>query len=645
MPKLSWYLKRLAKMSPQEVLLMRVGRACRDRLPARPPRAPRHLYLAPFESGLRGCLAQHFPTLESHVCAQADGWLAGRTTLFGKSIALPAPLDWQRDPLSGQRWPREAARTLNYRDLAAGDPKDVWELNRHTILPCLGLAYFLSGEPRYAAGAQNLIQSWIVQNPPRFGINWTSHIEAAIRLVNWLLALRLLAARAPLTAEFEAPVAASMMAQADEIARHLSLYSSANNHLIAELCGLAQAGAALGRAPWLNLAAKGLAAQVTRQIHEDGVGAEQSPHYLAHTLDFYALALLAFKQAGWRHDPAIERRLEKGAAFLAALLNAEGVPPAFGDSDSGVILTLGEACTPYQSTLHLLGGLLPTGPAIDESVANDWRLAVLCGPKHFRQALAQSREPRPAPVSRHFPEGGVSILEVVLKQGPVRLVFDAGPLGLPPLYGHGHADALSFVLDDGGLPLLVDPGTYAYFKHPAWRRYFRSSAAHNTIRVDASEQSVLAGPFFAECPARTRQLSRGATHIEAEHNGYRRLPRPLTHRRRATFTPEALLVDDYLLGRGEHDIELNFHFDSRVRVERDDDGFLIHGTRRDWRLSLDPRLTVSVYYGEEAAFYGWQSRVLNDKEPATSLVARLHGACPLHLTTRLWPLSAPAGGK
>ena len=77
-----------------------------------------------------------------------------------------------------------------------------------------------------------------------------------------------------------------MTAQTAYIARHLSLYSSANNHLMAELSALTVIGDALGRPRWCRRAARLLDRYVGSQIHPNGVGAEQSPAYLAHAMEF-----------------------------------------------------------------------------------------------------------------------------------------------------------------------------------------------------------------------------------------------------------------------------------------------------------------------------------------------------------------------
>ena len=76
------------------------------------------------------------------------------------------------------------------------------------------------------------------------------------------------------------------------------------------------------------------------------------------------------------------------------------------------------------------------------------------------------RRKSPAAPVATFPESGYTVV-----RGPDELVltFDHGPLGMPPLYNHGHADALSITLSLNGKPILVDPGTYRYNGVPEWR--------------------------------------------------------------------------------------------------------------------------------------------------------------------------------
>ena len=62
-----------------------------------------------------------------------------------------------------------------------------------------------------------------------------------------------------------------------------------------------------------------------------------------------------------------------------------------------------------------------------------------------------------------------------------------GPLGDG---GHGHYDQLAVELYANGQPLVVDPGRYTYAEEPGgWRRWFKGTAAHNTVTVDELDQT------------------------------------------------------------------------------------------------------------------------------------------------------------
>jgi hypothetical protein len=56
--------------------------------------------------------------------------------------------------------------------------------------------------------------------------------------------------------------------------------------------------------------------------------------------------------------------------------------------------------------------------------------------------------------------------------------------------------------------------------------------------------------------------------VVAEHSGYSRLRNPVIHRRSVTFdkTNRWWLVEDTLIGSGEHDVAARFHFDAGLEV-------------------------------------------------------------------------------
>ena len=73
---------------------------------------------------------------------------------------------------------------------------------------------------------------------------------------------------------------------------------------------------------------------------------------------------------------------------------------------------------------------------------------------------------------------------------------DGGPHGFLSIAAHAHADALSVEVRYGGVDILADPGTYCYHGEPAWRSYFRSTIAHNTVELGGRSQSSDGGPFM-----------------------------------------------------------------------------------------------------------------------------------------------------
>ena len=132
--------------------------------------------------------------------AAADRLLAGYYDIFALHNAqLGFPPQWNRDPKTGAEAPLVFGKTLDYRDeRLVGDIKYLWEPNRHLHLTTLAQAYHLSGDMRYAHGVHLLLESWFDQCPYPFGVNWTSSLELAIRLVNWSFTWHLLGMRVTL---------------------------------------------------------------------------------------------------------------------------------------------------------------------------------------------------------------------------------------------------------------------------------------------------------------------------------------------------------------------------------------------------------------------------------------------------------------
>lgn len=413
---------------------------------------------------------------------------------------------------------------------------------------------------------KNIVLLWIYENPLPFGPHYISVMECALRIPVFVYCLKILDNLAP--SEFR-KILETIYSYSRLISERLSLFSSLGNHTIAESVGLIFSGGLFRHLKegkeWLQKGSALLKKEVTHQILDDGGPAEQSLNYHRFVLDLYWLAIIFMKLNRLDDCPEIQIRLACAEKFLSVFQNENGQLPSIGDSDDGFAIA---------------PGIAPQKPRIDY----------------------------PKKKIRIFKKSGYTVITTAKR---VRLAFDHGPLGLPPLYNHGHADALSITLNLNGEAILVDPGTYQYNGVPEWRRYFRGTRAHNTITVDGLDQSVQETEFIWSHPYRVKVLGfsghNGQFLINAEHDGYARLEEPVWHRRDVLFFDDCLfLIKDSFKGKGLHDFEINFHLHPDTFLIKQKNWWQISndGARINMRLLDDD---FSIICGAENPIHGWYS--------------------------------------
>jgi Heparinase II/III-like protein/Heparinase II/III N-terminus len=665
MQSLGWYVRRLRGMSAREVL-WRTGSELRDvadRLRAGTGRpigpsasASAKGSAAPgFRvSGIRPGAWANAPrgSLEAGWCSRlrsrADAIAAHRLSFFSlENVDLGHPIDWNREHEAGRPMPMGFAPRIDYRDYrVTGDAKVAWEPSRHHQLVVLARAYRATGDPGYARAAVEQLDSWIARCPFPFGMQWRSPLELAIRLINWVFALDLVHEAGLVQGDLQDRIRHSAHRHLWEVERKFSRGSSANNHLIGEAAGVFVGASYFSDLPgadrWREESRAILLREVAAQTYPEGGNRELALGYHVFALQFFLVAGLAARQSGHDFPAPYWSEVERMCAFLAAM-GEGGELPLYGDADDGYVLDLGEPRGDWRGMLAVGAGLF--GRPDMKAVAGGWSEA---GEWLLGTEGRAKFDTLPTSVvsleSRAFPSSGHYLLQAGAGAGRVSVLFDCGELGFGSIAAHGHADALSFTLRLGGHDVLVDPGTYDYFTHPDWRRYFRSSAGHNTLVVDDRDQSEMQGLFLWGARAIARCLAyepsaRGGR-VVGEHDGYARLADPVVHRRTLELDAEAgtLIVRDEIDGAGAHEVAVFFHFseDCRLSTGKGKDNVsevLVAG--RKVVVETDPRLTLSVLLGSERPIGGWVSRGYHRKAPAPTLVARARLPGPATLVTRI----------
>jgi len=666
MQSLSWYVRRLQAMSAQEIawraqsaargvtdrgrLALKLypktgGRARRS--PARAS-APRW---CPVPLGDWTTLEPGDPALlwRTRLIDRADRVAAHRLSFFDLTdVNLGDPIDWNREFASGKATPRGFAEAIDYRDYAVtGDCKVVWEPNRHHQLVTLGRAYRATGDARYARAVVEQIDSWIEQCPFGQGMNWRSPLELAIRLISWTWAIDLIADSGEISDAFDARLLQSITLHVWDIARKYSRGSSANNHRIGEAAGVFVATSYFPDIPRAGRlreeSQRILSEEIVGQTYPSGATREQAFGYHLFVLQLFLAAGVAGRRSGRDFPNGFWLRLERMFAYAGALA-AGGPPPFYGDADDGYALDLGDAPADIPALMQVGAALFDwadrRGPALLPSEAVHWLFGTT--PESRRQpplAIGSGEEIESVP----FADAGYYVLQWGRRQSQdrVSVVFDCGELGFGSLAAHGHADALSVMVRAGGVDVLVDPGTYDYFSFPEWRRYFRSTRAHNTLAIDGADQSAQLGLFLWGHRAVARCLDwhprPGGGTVSGEHDGYRVLPVPATHRRTLDldWATRTLTITDDVSSAGAHDLELSFHFSEQCEATIDGQHVAVAFPGGGAVLLFDERLAVTLSKGGEIGQGGWVSRGYHRKAPAWTARGTLRGATTVTLKTRL----------
>jgi hypothetical protein len=459
--KLAWYWRRLRAMGAGE-MASRVRVKIRQRADKNGPPDFSKLPIAPGD----------FPKLPGPLNAPTEvrdalerdtkDILAGRWKFFGHlPLQVDRPPKWQFDYLVKRDFQSSAsAFTLDHRAQPdGGDIKVIWELSRWSQLVRLAMAAYVLRDAVAGITCVDWLVDWQKKNPAYTGLNWTSPLETGLRLIQftWIDALLT-------TAGFEkarlADVRKTLLPQHYwYTARYLSFGSSANNHLLGELAGLAfslarfPALAPLG--PDMDQLHRALEREILLQFAPDGGNREQALSYHLFSWELAFHAELALGSTGHPISSDVSERLRKAAHFYATV-KMPNDPWEYGDSDNAAV-------TPFEidSAQHadefrrwFTGG--DSSPALkfwlpnfDTGVPrNGWSIFQDSGYAVFRQQLWQARA-------------------------------DASELGYLATAAHGHLDALHFSLWRNGAPIVIDPGTGAYYADKKLRDHLSSWQAHN----------------------------------------------------------------------------------------------------------------------------------------------------------------------
>ncbi len=509
------------------------------------------------------------------IVAFADEIAAERYPFLSYSTAeLGKRPKWNLDFVSGAEWPSISFENHKYIRHDGADVKVPFELSRLQFLPVLGKAHVLTRDESYRRTAKDLLSHWIQSNPVPVGVNWTLAMEAALRAMSICFLLNLLSPIRPEEQPWLDAVTRSLAQHLLYIEANLEFsYLISSNHYLSNAVGLYCLSLFLDGEDMVARRQKyshNIEAEMQKQVYDDGGDYEASTGYQVLVTQLFTTALLLMRAEHQTPTPAFVERLRAMFRFLDTIASYSGELPHIGDCDDGrtellvedleqmLLLPVSDRNTLRISYFLGIGQrLLGEGKGDGDDAA--W-YGLASG-----SAIPYS-QPRVyigvAPPIRIFPKAGIGLLE----QGSAELLFFATPNGIFGKGSHTHNDKLSFVLRLRGQEILCDSGTGCYTRDIATRNRFRSTAAHNTLLVDGTEQNrIFPGPrglFVLGNEATVSPIQHGrdarGSFLCASHTGYQSLGVLHTRTIRVADGVPSFIIEDEVEGHGIHDFELNF---------------------------------------------------------------------------------------
>lgn len=304
-------------------------------------------------------------------------------------------------------------------------------------------------------------------------------------------------------------------------------YHLLGNHLLENGFAILMAGYYFGQENWIQKAEKLLKAELEEQILEDGAHFELSPMYHQIVL-FRALEALDYLPKESPLHALLLGKSKKMLVWIQAMTFSNGDIPHFNDSADGIAFTS--------------DGLINYARKLNLNPESNYRLGV-SGYRLFRF-------------------------------NNYECAVDAAAIGPSYQPGHGHADALSFILYTNGKPLMVESGTSTY-NDGQQRQLERSTRSHNSVEVNGQNQSEVYGAFRVGRRAKVDIHEDGANVLAASHDGYKS-QFGIVHHRKFGFESSRLVIKDTLSGSKAAQAIASFHIHPDVKVHVHDDRIVLN---------------------------------------------------------------------
>ena len=558
-----------------------------------------------------------------------------------RELQVGLPPDWHQNPLTGQRAPAQR-HWSKIPDFDYGDIKLIWEPSRFSFVYDLVRAYWRTGDECYPSLFWQLVEDWRAHNPPNQGPNWKCGQETTFRVMAWVFGLYGFADASVTTPEPIAHLAQMIAISGERIAANLNYaLSQRNNHGISEGVGLwtigllfpefRQAGKWREKGRWV------LEKLGRELIYDDGAFVQHSVNYHRLMLQDYLWALRLGQIHNQPFSQTLLDRIANAGEWLYQIQDeTSGRVPYYGQNDGSLVLPLNNCdYLDFRPVVQAIRFLTHHQLPYNEGPWDEDLLWIF-GPDALNASRKpMQRKPLQAKVGGYY----------TLTSEEGMLFVRCGTYHDRP----GQADMLHTDIWWRGQNIALDPGTFSYNAAAPWDNALAHTQYHNTVTVDDKDQMDRVGKFLwlpwlhGVVRFQTRSPQGLIKYWEGEHDGYQRLPNPVSHRRAILQLPEdSWLIIDALKANNSQKYQLQWLLPDMPYTWLQEEGNLqLHTSSGEYQILIkasDPCKTV-LNRASSGTPAGWYAHYYQSLTPALSLNATAH-AKTIHFFTLFTPLPA-----
>lgn len=509
----------------------------------------------------------------------ADRAVDGKIRAFSSiELDFGNPINWHFNPLTRMNIDKNIKwyRIPDFNS-KVGDIKVIWEASRFTHFFYFARAYMLTKDIKYYKAFSNQLDNWLKENKYSYGVNYKCGQEAALRMINTLIAYSVFQAYGLTNGHDIANVKEIIKTSYKKVLSNFFYAHKCirNNHTLSEITALIVGAWCSDDKKALNKAYCLLDKEIQYQFMEDGGYIQYSFNYQRFALQLIEFILKISNRTKISLSENALNLIKNSVILMYQLQDESGDMPNYGSNDGALIFPV-TACgyrdfRPVLNSIyvHIQGKRLYQQGIYDEEI-----LWFTDKDPNYLPIASLSRK------SKGFKASGLYSLRH--KDGFIFLVlqdFRTRP---------GQMDQMHIDLWHKGVNVLCDSGTYSYASDTG--KKMALTGAHNTVKVDGKEQMGKIGHFLIYNWSHARDVFFNEDYIKGtmlSKNGY-------LHTRIIRKSLEGYTVEDTVKGKFEN-VEVLFH--TPCDVKRKEYGLdLLHQEQLIAKILTNGELEITESY-------------------------------------------------